>query len=1473
MLFINDLTSLWSMSLRCQRRTWSGRQFCVMCLYVILVAGVKNNVIGLQPEEVCRNIDIRNSVDQFKKLENCTVIEGFLRIVLIDNGTARSYEKLYFPKLREITGYLFLYRAFGMESIGKVFPELTVIRGNILFHNYALVIYEMFQLQEIGLSSLTDIVRGSVRIEKNPYLCYVNSIDWDLIAKAGQGGHFIKHNREPRDCPNVCPEKCPLNTRNGPLTRRLCWNSHLCQKVCSETCQSSTCDNQGRCCHKECLGGCNGISSSDCKSCRNVVYVDRCLEKCPSLTYQHMGWRCIDENVCRSMVTNEILGSEGNTREIYWKPIDKLRSCMQDCPVGYVENSSDRHSCIKCSGHCPKVCPGTVVDSVAAAQKLSGCTIINGSLIIQIHSGANVIEELEENLKYIQNITGFLKVFRSYPLVSLNFLKNLRDIHGEEFEKQNYSLLVYDNQNLEDLWDWKSRNFTLRFHRGKIFFHFNPKLCPERITELKNYSTVRSWDERDVSPSSNGDRVACNVTSLEASPWRVCSSMAGILWENFRNKVGDHRSLLGYTIHYRKAKEKNITMFDGRDACEMNVWKVIDKEATDDKNKTTIYHLITHLEPFTQYAFYIQTYNLAQAAKGAKSEIKYFTTSPDTPSPPLNVHSQAISVGEIRIKWQPPKRPNGNVTHYIVKGKRELDSTDYIRQRDYCTQPIVIDSKDREIEDEETRNLWVNSTGQGVDKDGTDEGGVTNGKCCPCTDKKGEKKQEDEIQDQIQFEDAIHNTVYIKNPNARLGANSRSRRALYTSKDPQKVTESGSSSMSHKNRYFSTTLEPGTTSTEHSQSENVTENGVYIRFSINVTQTSLTVSQLRHYTEYTIEVRACQDIDKETQNSSCSLLQPCSTEAIASIRTLPLSNADDIDSNTILIRADNTSSKTMLIKWDEPKNPNGVIVSYSIEYTHLDNDSPKPTVVCITHLQYQTDKGHRLTALSPGNYSLRLQATSLAGNGNWTNYVFFKIPESSGGLTTEVLALVVCCTIATFIIFGVGGWIFVRRKLAPRVPDGVLYASVNPEYMSAVYEPDEWEVPREKVSLIRELGQGSFGMVWEGEAKDLVEGKPRVKCAVKTVNESASLRERIEFLQEASVMKAFKCHHVVKLLGVVSKGHPTLVIMELMANGDLKSYLRSHRPDNEENLGRQPPTLKRILQMAIEIADGMAYLAAKKFVHRDLAARNCMVAEDLTVKIGDFGMTRDIYETDYYRKGGKGLLPVRWMAPESLKDGVFTSQSDVWSYGVVLWEMATLASQPYRGLSNEQVVKYVINGGVMEMPENCPEKLYALMRLCWYPNPKARPTFTELIEILLPDVPNHFQEVSFYFTQHTEVLNHENEDVVTPSTPLKSSGTNEQQSPDETDQQDERKEVRYFPSATHLPGNHHHVDCSCSECQGAHLDSLEDSKGLVVHCAEDSKGMSIASSDGSKGSKVSTVSNGSLANGHVPFHGEKTSIC
>ncbi|ESO88374.1 hypothetical protein LOTGIDRAFT_126442, partial [Lottia gigantea] len=300
-----------------------------------------------------------------------------------------------------------------------------------------------------------------------------------------------------------------------------------------------------------------------------------------------------------------------------------------------------------------------------------------------------------------------------------------------------------------------------------------------------------------------------------------------------------------------------------------------------------------------------------------------------------------------------------------------------------------------------------------------------------------------------------------------------------------------------------------------------------------------------------------------------------------------------------------------------------------------------------------------------------------------------------------------------------------------------------------VYKPDGWEIERDKIQLLdKTLGKGSFGKVWEAVAKDILPSqKEPIRVAVKIVNEGAGLYDRITFLKEASIMKEFKCYHVVRLLGVVSIGQPALVIMELMKNGDLRNYLRSCRPNAENPRNNPTLGLKDILQMVGEIADGMAYLADKKFVHRDLAARNCMVSENNVVKIGDFGMARDIYETEYYKKAGKGLLPVRWMAPESLKDGVFSTMSDVWSLGVVIWEMATLGAQPYQGLSNEEVLKYVVNGNINNKPEGCPDKLYVIMKCCWRYKHTERPTFKEIIEMVIPKLNPSFKDVSYFFSE------------------------------------------------------------------------------------------------------------------------------
>ncbi|XP_073699705.1 insulin-like growth factor 1 receptor [Garra rufa] len=507
----------------------------------------------------------------------------------------------------------------------------------------------------------------------------------------------------------------------------------------------------------------------------------------------------------------------------------------------------------------------------------------------------------------------------------------------------------------------------------------------------------------------------------------------------------------------------------------------------------------------------------------------------------------------------------------------------------------------------------------------------------------------------------------------------------------------------------------------------------------------MVISNLDHFTSYQIEIQAC---NHPTDPNRCSM------PTYVNARTLPELKADNVVGR-VTHEFFPDEPDFVYIKWQEPKAPNGMIILYEVKYVRMSDNYEDQ--ICVSRITYEKINGYRLRVGHPGNYSVRIRATSLASNGSWTEPAYFFVQDRDMNMKI-IIGPLICVIVLLFLASTV---FIVLRKKQTEGPTGPLIASSNPEYISAndVYIPDEWEVPREKISVLRELGQGSFGMVYEGFAKDIVKGEPDTKVAVKTVNESASLRERIEFLNEASVMKAFSCHHVVRLLGVVSKGQPSLVVMELMTHGDLKSYLRSLRPDSENNPGRPPPTLKEMIQMAAEIADGMAYLNAKKFVHRDLAARNCMVAEDLTVKIGDFGMTRDIYETDYYRKGGKGLLPVRWMAPESLKDGVFTAHSDCWSFGVVLWEISTLSEQPYQGLSNEQVLKFVMDGGYLDRPENCPERMHNLMQMCWQYNPKMRPTFLEIIEMIKEDLHPTFQEVSFFYSEENKAPESEEFDM------------------------------------------------------------------------------------------------------------------
>ncbi|PZC74920.1 tyrosine kinase receptor Cad96Ca [Helicoverpa armigera] len=309
--------------------------------------------------------------------------------------------------------------------------------------------------------------------------------------------------------------------------------------------------------------------------------------------------------------------------------------------------------------------------------------------------------------------------------------------------------------------------------------------------------------------------------------------------------------------------------------------------------------------------------------------------------------------------------------------------------------------------------------------------------------------------------------------------------------------------------------------------------------------------------------------------------------------------------------------------------------------------------------------------------------------------------------------------------------------------------------------PDKWEFPRHKLRIFNIVGEGAFGQVWRAQALDIAGKKGEQTVAVKTLKENASEKEKIDLLQELLVMKNLGTHpNVVQLIGCCTEKEPTLVIMEFVSLGKLQQFLRDSRAERHygNTHGSQFLTSQDLTKFAFQVARGMDFLSLQGIIHRDLAARNVLITEDRVCKVADFGFARDVADTHVYERKSDGRLPIRWMAPESLYDNIFSVKSDIWSFGILLWEIVTLGSTPYPGLSANDVMKKVIEGYRLEKPEHCHRELYNIMYYCWEAEPKDRPDFADIVARLEPLINKdmdyiqleRFPDHSYYNLQHLD---------------------------------------------------------------------------------------------------------------------------
>ncbi|XP_078233786.1 ephrin type-A receptor 5 isoform X6 [Pogona vitticeps] len=488
--------------------------------------------------------------------------------------------------------------------------------------------------------------------------------------------------------------------------------------------------------------------------------------------------------------------------------------------------------------------------------------------------------------------------------------------------------------------------------------------------------------------------------------------------------------------------------------------------------------------------------------------------------------------------------------------------------------------------------------------------------------------------------------------------------------------------------------------------------------------TSVMMVDLLAHTNYTFEIEAVNGVSDQSPAARQFVSVNVTTNQAA---PSPITN----------VKKGKVAKNSISLSWQEPDRPNGIILEYEIKYFEKDQETSYTII---------KSKETKITAdgLKPASvYVFQIRARTAAGYGGFSRRFEFEtspVSVAASSDQTQIPIIAVSVTVGVILLAVVIGFLLSGRRC------GYSKAKQDPEEekmhfhnghiklpgVRTYIDPHTYEDPNQAVhefakeieasciSIERVIGAGEFGEVCSGRLK--IPGKRELPVAIKTLKVGYTEKQRRDFLGEASIMGQFDHPNIIHLEGVVTKSKPVMIVTEYMENGSLDTFLK-------KNDGQF--TVIQLVGMLRGIASGMKYLSDMGYVHRDLAARNILINSNLVCKVSDFGLSRileDDPEAAYTTRGGK--IPIRWTAPEAIAFRKFTSASDVWSYGIVMWEVVSYGERPYWEMTNQDVIKAVEEGYRLPSPMDCPAALYQLMLDCWQKDRNSRPKFDEIVCIL-----------------------------------------------------------------------------------------------------------------------------------------------